>query len=77
MTTRTEFPPFSRVLRLNSPASLSPQNSVPGPRDGEAEAEAERLPMTTRRAIRNARKGAGWISGVRLEPEPAPAVRAS
>ena len=24
----TEFPPFSRVLRLNSPASLSPQNSV-------------------------------------------------
>ena len=46
----------------------------PGPRDGEAEAEAERLPMTTRR-IRGARKGAGWISGVRLEPEPAPAVR--
>src|SRR5271165_608670 len=34
-------------------------------RDGEAEAEAERLPMTTRR-IRGARKGAGWISGVRL-----------
>src|SRR5271165_4312804 len=30
--------------------------------------------MTTRR-IRGARKGAGWISGVRLEPEPAPAVR--
>ena len=29
--------------------------------------------MTTRR-IRGARKGAGWISGVRLEPE-APAVR--
>ena len=46
----------------------------PGPRDGEAGAEAERLPMTTRR-IRGARKGAGWISGVRLEPEPAPAVR--
>src|SRR5271165_1966698 len=43
-------------------------------RDGEAEAEAERLPMTTRR-IRGARKGAGWISRVRLEPEPAPAVR--
>ena len=30
--------------------------------------------MTTRR-IRGARKEAGWISGVRLEPEPAPAVR--
>src|SRR5271165_4718843 len=30
--------------------------------------------MTTRR-IRGARKGAGWISGVRLEPEPVPAVR--
>src|SRR5271165_3649357 len=30
--------------------------------------------MTTRR-IRGARKGAGWISGVRLEPEPASAVR--
>src|SRR5271157_3623694 len=25
---RTEFRPFSRVLRLKSPASLSPQNSV-------------------------------------------------
>ena len=25
--------------------------------------------------IRGARKGAGWISGVRLELEPAPAVR--
>ena len=35
---------------------------------------SERLPMTTRR-IRGARKGAGWVSGVRLEPEPAPAVR--
>ena len=42
--------------------------------DLEVEAEAERLPMTTRR-IRGARKGAGWISGVRLDPEPAPAVR--
>ena len=30
--------------------------------------------MTTRR-ICGGRKGAGWISGVRLEPEPAPAVR--
>ena len=40
----------------------------PGPRNGEAEAEAERLPMTTRR-IRGARKGAGWISGVRFPPD--------
>ena len=30
--------------------------------------------MTTRRIL-GARKGAGWISGVRLEPDPAPAVR--
>ncbi len=41
---------------------------------GEAGADAGRLPMMTRR-IRCARKGVGWISRVRLGPEPAPAVR--
>src|SRR5271166_590590 len=58
--------------------SLNPLRSrkipFPGRRDGEAEAGAERLPRTTRR-IRGAPKGAVGISRVRLQPEPAPAVR--
>ena len=71
---RTEFRPFSRVLRLQSPASLCSQNSVT--RTHEIERPKPRpsafLMMTWR--INGARNGAGWIGRVRLQPEPAPAV---
>src|SRR5208337_1003415 len=41
---RTEFRPFSRVLRLQSPASLCPQNSVSRTHEIERpEPEAERI----------------------------------
>ena len=82
---RGRGPPQLSPGRLRASAHRHPDRAEP--RDGASararadpgsarlrrSAGAERLPMTTRR-IRGARKGAGWISGVRLEPEPAPAA---
>src|SRR5271166_336015 len=68
---RTEFRPFSRVVRLQSPGSLCPQNSVSRTHEiGRPKPRPSAFLMMTWR-ISGARNGAGWIGRVRLQPEPA------